>query len=561
MSIRERIFTSEVWVQPEPVVNLFTNPNAKVDLTDATASGLSALLRDATASGFNPDYGTAFRLDASANIDSYMSMGGDTGAIRNGMQPGKTYTASATVFRTGALAATTQTRARRIVAFTRAPSGVFTEYASAQAPNTSGNTRLSVTFTIPADATEAFVRLYHGHPSNTLWWYQLRLSEGTETDFFDGASFSGTGFSTPEHGWDGNPHRSTSWRVKRASNVQIAEADMKLTYDVNRVPYINATITAPRPDAATLAMLDPRRGRDVCLTFHIDQLARASAGGPFTTREDGAPLGYSAAAAGKLWLRTLEVDELADTITLQASSGEIVADDKLRISTTAVDTGAATVEKLVEYALTTAGQYAAIQDITPAAATAVPAGDRRLWNQGEPASGLYESELAAVDLRLYCDDRGKYWVAAFDAPPTNTTPGSTVDLFDGDAGTLVNVTRTLERDGRGWADAVLVKADYTDAGGTRQTAYQRFPVGGADRKGLVHTITRAIPSASYAQSILARAATRGETLRITAHLDFAVRPARTVILHITGRPDVSVTPTRVTYDTTNGTVEVEGFAQ
>ncbi|RZU64610.1 hypothetical protein EV379_0913 [Microterricola gilva] len=190
--------------------NLFTNPTAQIDTTDTTSQGLTNLVRQ---TGVVPgSHGTGFRLNgAAATGDSAMMIGGDSGALRNGMQAGKTYTVSGIFMISAAMAGTAVAQARRIVAYTRVGSGSYVTTSSAQAPNAAGNTRLSVTFTVPPGATEAFVRFYHGHASTaSCYWIDLRLSEGTETAYFDGDTADTADYG---YNWTGAAGKSTATRT------------------------------------------------------------------------------------------------------------------------------------------------------------------------------------------------------------------------------------------------------------------------------------------------------------------------------------------------------------
>ena len=122
--------------------------------------------------------------------DTFVDVGGDTGGLRMGMQAGKTYTVSATVRLASPLTGTiASTRSRKIVAFTKDGTANYVETASAAAPNAAGETRLSVTFTIPTGGTEAFIRLYHGgfKESGEVWYDNLLIEESPVLrPYFDG---------------------------------------------------------------------------------------------------------------------------------------------------------------------------------------------------------------------------------------------------------------------------------------------------------------------------------------------------------------------------------------
>lgn len=124
--------------------------------------------------------------------DSYASIGGDFGAMRLGMRPGATYVLSATGRVKVAVGGTADFHARRIAVVYRAGQG-HTWVASPAIPTTVGTaTRVSVKVSIPADATEAFVRLYLGHSTGQVQWDAIRLSEytgdPTDIDYFDGST-------------------------------------------------------------------------------------------------------------------------------------------------------------------------------------------------------------------------------------------------------------------------------------------------------------------------------------------------------------------------------------
>lgn len=193
--------------------NLFENPSAEVDLTGAVGSNVT-LVRQTGA----PPHGSAmFRLNNPTSNDSYFTVGGNAGDLRNSMSPGTTYTASASLLLGGAAGGAAGPNARRIVAYTRRGSAGYVTTSSAQAPNAAGTTRLSVTFTVPEGATEAFVRFYYGHAasSGSIFWDALKLVEHvpgdrTITDDWDGST---TNTNEYAYTWDEAPGLSMSHRV------------------------------------------------------------------------------------------------------------------------------------------------------------------------------------------------------------------------------------------------------------------------------------------------------------------------------------------------------------
>jgi hypothetical protein len=96
------------------------------------------------------------------------------------------------------------------VFFYKNGAGVYVSVPSSASPNTAGVTRLSVTVTIPTNATEAFVRLYHGgyQGSGSVWWDTVIVEEGEMLgEYFDG-SFESTVKTTYE--WTGIQNLSSS---------------------------------------------------------------------------------------------------------------------------------------------------------------------------------------------------------------------------------------------------------------------------------------------------------------------------------------------------------------
>jgi hypothetical protein len=151
--------------------------------------------------------GTSYKTTPTAvSNDTFINLGGDAGAVRLGMVPGRKYTVSATVYLPAAqTSANLHTRSRRIDVFTKIGAGGYVETLSAQPPNAAGATRLSLTFTVPVGASETFIRLYNGSDlaADVVYWDQLMVVEGTDPGFYaDG--------NTPGWRWTGAADASTS---------------------------------------------------------------------------------------------------------------------------------------------------------------------------------------------------------------------------------------------------------------------------------------------------------------------------------------------------------------
>jgi hypothetical protein len=200
------------------LVNLIVNSSAETGIASTTASnctmtqntGWAANLPTNPYNVFQTAGTSSFRLASPTTNDSYLQPGGTTG-MTNGMVAGKTYTVSGVIRLTAALGGTAIASRARAIYVTGTVGGVSTAIAtSAQAVNVAGETRLSVTFTLPVNTTEVFLRFYLGHTAGTVDWDALSLVEyPTLVDYFDGSTFNTSDGVTT---WTGTAHASTSLR-------------------------------------------------------------------------------------------------------------------------------------------------------------------------------------------------------------------------------------------------------------------------------------------------------------------------------------------------------------
>jgi prepilin-type N-terminal cleavage/methylation domain-containing protein len=173
-----------------PITNMATNPGFESNTTGVGASNSTAV-RDGTWAAAG-SWSLMVTPTNAASTDSYFQYGGDLGAFRMGMQANKTYTISATIHLTAALTGTigTSNGTRQITAWYTV-SGVHTVTKSNMAPNSAGDTRLTVTFSVPATATAAWLRFYHGGQSGAgnVWFDNIMITEGsTQYNYADGSS-------------------------------------------------------------------------------------------------------------------------------------------------------------------------------------------------------------------------------------------------------------------------------------------------------------------------------------------------------------------------------------
>ncbi|MBN0048906.1 DNRLRE domain-containing protein [Streptomyces actuosus] len=112
--------------------------------------------------------------------DSFAMVGGDQYAMRLGMQPGRTYRFTAWAYVPSATGLSPQhERGLRLYAGFKTPAG-YVETTSRKVPYTDAWAELTLDFTVPADATSAFLRLYNGFGANSgkaVWFDHLSVRE------------------------------------------------------------------------------------------------------------------------------------------------------------------------------------------------------------------------------------------------------------------------------------------------------------------------------------------------------------------------------------------------
>lgn len=185
-----------------PVTNLATNPGAESSTSGYTCYNCN-MARDTS---WNASGTASFSTTPSgASNDSFIALGGDLGGFRTGLQAGKTYTISATVRLTAAQTGTLGGNgSRQITAWYT--NGGHTLVRGSQAPNAAGQQRVSVTYSIPATATAAWIRLYNGASvgNGVVWWDNIMITEGpTQYNYADG--------NTANWLWSGTQNLSTSY--------------------------------------------------------------------------------------------------------------------------------------------------------------------------------------------------------------------------------------------------------------------------------------------------------------------------------------------------------------
>ena len=184
--------------------------------------------------------------NSAASNDSYISVVGDSGALRMGMVASTTYTFKATASLPEAQTDTLNADARKIVVYTKVGANPVVKTTSSAAANAAGTTDLSVTFTVPASATEAYIRLYNGAflGQGVVHWSNLSLTVSSYT----GPRFTGDSQSDDytSYTWDGAVNASSSTRTGITGRVTALDAPVG-THVHQQVWAIGSTTGSPGP--------------------------------------------------------------------------------------------------------------------------------------------------------------------------------------------------------------------------------------------------------------------------------------------------------------------------
>lgn len=290
--------------------------------------------------------------------------------------------------------------------------------------------------------------------------------------------------------------------------------NIQVSIDEDRAEYVHATITVAWVDDTIWALLDPREGNyirwkvsqygDVALTEHIGDLP-----GERLTGSDG----YA-----RMVIRDVDRDWITREVRITCASRESLLADKIRNAPTTVDTGATTVAALVEWSLDNVfgGAPGTVSWVSAMTATAIPAGDRRIMQQGDSHFDLIRPELDAIGVRIY-DLWGQFWGSSVRNTASSRPPLklATYDWADGAPvdtdPTVYSLRERISRSGD-WADGVLIKYDTTASGGS--VSYQASGAG-ANTKGRTITRNRPAPAANAADELVVRTQQRGQDITIT----------------------------------------------
>lgn len=183
---------------------------------EAYANGAVYLHVHARRASTPPDRPGLFVEGVGTNTDTHLAPGGRHGGLRLGLQPGKIYTCSVDVILDDRLSGAL-TGSRLSIAPGCVVHGTtrWAYSSSLRAPNEPGTYRLSTTFRVPADATDAWVRLICGMTGTggIVGWDRFQLTPTmTALPYFDGDTPDDRWYT---YNWSGEPDSSASIRTVR----------------------------------------------------------------------------------------------------------------------------------------------------------------------------------------------------------------------------------------------------------------------------------------------------------------------------------------------------------
>lgn len=186
------------------ITNLVTNPSFESG-TSGWIVGNSAETQSTTGAS-SGSYAVKVTPTSSTTSDSFIQIG-STSALLSGLTAGSTYTISGSLYLNAVQTGSLDGRARRIVIYGwTTPSTASLIGQSTQAPNSTGSSSVSMTFTIPSADTGLTLRLYDGGENtadNSVYWDSIMMTAGSmHYNYADGNS--------PSWIWNGAANASTS---------------------------------------------------------------------------------------------------------------------------------------------------------------------------------------------------------------------------------------------------------------------------------------------------------------------------------------------------------------
>lgn len=325
-----------------------------------------------------------------------------------------------------------------------------------------------------------------------------------------------------------------------STELDVVEATVGL--DEAWSPFVQGSLTIGVPSAELLATLDPRDKVRMRLFLeqsfgesqtvaHLTDLFGGGTIASMTTAWTGEFLFSLSALWFTPWnsfgvrsttrrdfyvgVRSRVIDHVAGTVTLDVSSDEAYLQDYALTSTLTYAPGTGTVRAAAADALARIGAH--LQAGTADGAIEVASSK---WLPGQTAWDYLSPLVQKAGLRLYCDEKGAFWLVDSDY----TEPGQTTLTY---TGTLKTAEDTVDRNANNWFDAVVIRYKWTDALGASQTAYDIAAEPDFSKVNTLEYDTE-YPGAGAAQAVLNRALAKGREQSVTAVSDYSVSPSQAV---------------------------------
>lgn len=313
--------------------------------------------------------------------------------------------------------------------------------------------------------------------------------------------------------------------------------DAAITLDESWAPYAQASITAPLLEDAISDLLDPRVSPHVSITVTksyglADKLSTLSSQygtediSALTAVWDGLtvrdfsndyyreynPFGLRSAETRtfSLAVRERTINYLNAEMSLTLSSDEGLLQDFALVTNTNYTSPSTSVRTITQYVLDLIGA-----DLETGTADATIPADAAVWEPGVSAWDFLEPLVQAGSLRLFCDEKRKWYLVEDNYNVTGSVNLSYLE-------TLTEATDKISRDNVEWYDAVVIKYEYVDDTGATIVNYDS--AGAPGTKVLTLTYNSAYPGPGAALRVLQRAEGRGRVNSISAVSDYTVTP-------------------------------------
>lgn len=364
-------------------------------------------------------------------------------------------------------------------------------------------------------------------------------------------------------------HRTVA-QVSGAS-AQVHLTAGTITLDESWSPFGQATITVPLAGASGLAVLDPRAMPaprvHLTSTQRFSEPVPASAmtalwagkaasaltaayGGKaarrITAAFDDAPFNDSGTRPSTrrvfdLGVRRRRINHGAATVTVELATDEALLQDAVLVSTVPAVPVTATVRAAVTLALSRIG--AALQHGTDDAPLEA---DAAVWEPGTSAWDYVRPLVDVAGLRLWCDERRRWWLA----PPQEAT-GSVLSLS---SSSLRDLDDEVSRDD-GWYDGVVLRYRWADSNGAEQLRYDLAGPETAQRARVIE-YRRRWPGPGAAAELLRRAAGRGRAMTASLVANYSATPGQGLTITSPGAPIQVGATSRVVFQLDDDTMQI-----